>query len=190
MIKAIDTEYNGYKFRSRLEARVAVFLDAAGALWDYEVEGFALPVNGNYLPDFLVTSFPKGSTPFWLEVKAKQPTKNEIHKLRELCIQTQIPGAFFTGTMTDRLFDGQNRLSVISQHDVDYAGWRVDVFEYIQAPLTEYIEDGDDDSTFWDTYKQKMWATWDMFLEIQDAKYLKPAAKTALSARFEFGESG
>lgn len=27
-MKAIETEYNGYKFRSRLEARWAVFFDA------------------------------------------------------------------------------------------------------------------------------------------------------------------
>ena len=30
LIKAIETEYNGYKFRSRLEARWAVFFDALG----------------------------------------------------------------------------------------------------------------------------------------------------------------
>ena len=30
MIKAIDTVYNGYKFRSRLEARWAVFFDEIG----------------------------------------------------------------------------------------------------------------------------------------------------------------
>ena len=29
-IKAIETIYNGYKFRSRLEARWAVFFDEAG----------------------------------------------------------------------------------------------------------------------------------------------------------------
>ena len=29
-IKPIETYYNGYKFRSRLEARVAVFFDALG----------------------------------------------------------------------------------------------------------------------------------------------------------------
>ena len=29
-MKAIETEYNGYRFRSRLEARWAVFFDALG----------------------------------------------------------------------------------------------------------------------------------------------------------------
>ena len=50
-IKAIETVYNGYKFRSRLEARWAVFFDAAGIKYEYEPEGFT---DGDlcYLPDF------------------------------------------------------------------------------------------------------------------------------------------
>jgi hypothetical protein len=51
MLKPIETVYRGYRFRSRLEARWAVFLEHARAVWQYEVEGFALP-SGSYLPDF------------------------------------------------------------------------------------------------------------------------------------------
>ena len=49
--KAIETVYNGYRFRSRLEARWAVFFDAAGIKYEYEPEGFT---DGDlfYLPDF------------------------------------------------------------------------------------------------------------------------------------------
>ena len=39
-IKAIETYYKGYRFRSRLEARWAVFFDAAGIKYEYEPEGF------------------------------------------------------------------------------------------------------------------------------------------------------
>lgn len=50
-MKAIETHYKGYRFRSRLEARWAVFFDALGASWDYEQEG--LDIDGHwYLPDF------------------------------------------------------------------------------------------------------------------------------------------
>lgn len=50
-IKPIETIYNGYKFRSRLEARWAVFFDAMGIEYEYEPEG--IEVNGcKYLPDF------------------------------------------------------------------------------------------------------------------------------------------
>jgi len=50
-IKPIETVYNGYKFRSRLEARWAVFFDKLGIAYDYEAEGYDL---GGvwYLPDF------------------------------------------------------------------------------------------------------------------------------------------
>lgn len=42
-IKPIETIYNGYRFRSRLEARWAVFLDSLGVKYEYEPEGFELP---------------------------------------------------------------------------------------------------------------------------------------------------
>lgn len=54
-IKAINTHYKGYKFRSRLEARWAVFFDALELDWKYEVEGFVLD-GKPYLPDFEIYS--------------------------------------------------------------------------------------------------------------------------------------
>ena len=65
-IKAIETFYKGYHFRSRLEARWAVFFETLGIPWKYEVEGYekeviATTVNGEevnemvrYLPDFFL----------------------------------------------------------------------------------------------------------------------------------------
>lgn len=58
-IKSIDTIYNGYKFRSRLEARWAVFFDEMGFEYEYEPEGFKLLDDESrkvmwYLPDFLL----------------------------------------------------------------------------------------------------------------------------------------
>ncbi len=51
-IKPIETEYNGYKFRSRLEARWAVFFDAAGIEYEYEPDGYQGCDGIKYLPDF------------------------------------------------------------------------------------------------------------------------------------------
>lgn len=56
-IKAIETEYNGYRFRSRLEARWAVFLDILGVKYEYEPEGFDLGNGLYYLPDFRVKCY-------------------------------------------------------------------------------------------------------------------------------------
>lgn len=73
-IKAIETEYNGYKFRSRLEARWAVFFDALGVKYQYEPEGYKTD-NKNYLPDFKIKCYgTRGSIsnePFDLFIEVK-----------------------------------------------------------------------------------------------------------------------
>jgi len=56
-IKAIETRYNGYWFRSRLEARWAVFFDALEIDYEYEPEGFDLGDGVWYLPDFWLPTF-------------------------------------------------------------------------------------------------------------------------------------
>lgn len=56
-IKAIETVYNGYRFRSRLEARWAVFFDEVGIKYEYEPEGFNLSGGVKYLPDFYLPAF-------------------------------------------------------------------------------------------------------------------------------------
>ena len=56
-IKVIQTKYKGYHFRSRLEARWAVFFDTLGINYLYENEGYDLGELGWYLPDFEIKSF-------------------------------------------------------------------------------------------------------------------------------------
>lgn len=67
-IKAIETQYKGYRFRSRLEARWAVFFDALGIEWQYEPEGFEMADGTRYLPDFWLPTFGDG---MYVEVKPK-----------------------------------------------------------------------------------------------------------------------
>jgi hypothetical protein len=52
LIKSIDTFYNGNYYRSRLEARWAVFFDMVGIKYLYEPEGFENKIGERYLPDF------------------------------------------------------------------------------------------------------------------------------------------
>jgi hypothetical protein len=68
-IKAIETNYRGCRFRSRLEARWAVFFDALGWDWQYEKEGYVIGYDKTipWLPDFEITT-PKGQN-FYVEVK-------------------------------------------------------------------------------------------------------------------------
>lgn len=55
---AIETKYNGRKFRSRLEARWAVFLDSCDIEYEYEPEGFVNhELEEMYLPDFYLPKY-------------------------------------------------------------------------------------------------------------------------------------
>ena len=72
---AIPTTYSGHKFRSRLEARWAVFFDAAGIRWIYEPEGIPLPF-GWYLPDFILPEHG------WLiEIKPRMNNRRPKHRV-------------------------------------------------------------------------------------------------------------
>ena len=72
-IKPIETYYNGYRFRSRLEARWAVFFDVLRIDYEYEPEGFRINSNINYLPDFYL---PKMDT--YVEVKHENAFEIEL----------------------------------------------------------------------------------------------------------------
>lgn len=71
-MKAIETEYNGYKFRSRLEARWAYFFDLLGIEYEYEPEGIEIDEKTKYLPDFFLPHFH-----CFFEVKRKGLSKEE-----------------------------------------------------------------------------------------------------------------
>lgn len=77
-IKPIETYYNGYRFRSRLEARWAVFFDVLGIKYSYEQEGYSMQYGIRYLPDFKLfhvcrrdysTAFEYKKSPVFVEVK-------------------------------------------------------------------------------------------------------------------------
>ena len=94
-IKAIPATYNGVQFRSRTEARWAVFFDALGVRWEYEHEGYQLP-SGWYLPDFWL---PEVSGGMFAEIKPRRaPTERETKAIEELCVATGKMACIFPGT--------------------------------------------------------------------------------------------
>lgn len=73
-VNAIETRYNGYRFRSRLEARWAIFFDQMEVPYLFESEGFEMG-GAKYLPDFRLPNGLKtyGESEYlsnvWAEVK-------------------------------------------------------------------------------------------------------------------------
>lgn len=79
MRKAIDTVYQGDKFRSRVEAKWAVFYHTLGIAYEYEKEGYILPNGTRYLCDFWLPELD-----CWVEIKGEKPTKEEEAKAEGL----------------------------------------------------------------------------------------------------------
>ena len=77
-IKAIETKYNGYRFRSRLEAKWAVYFNLLHIKYEYEPEGYVLDSGDCYLPDFYL---PEVNTFF--EVKPLSISRNELIDTQE-----------------------------------------------------------------------------------------------------------
>lgn len=95
-MKAIETVYNGYNFRSRLEARWALFLDMLEIPYQYEKEGYDLDHHW-YLPDFWL---PEHN--FWIEIKGEMPNpvythSEELQKAILLCEHTNKSVKIFIG---------------------------------------------------------------------------------------------
>lgn len=74
-IKSIDTVYKGYRFRSRLEARWAVYFDCMGIAYDYEPEGVEFENGVKYLPDFYLRDINT-----YVEIKPKGALKIKYDK--------------------------------------------------------------------------------------------------------------
>ena len=82
-MKAIPTTYKKIKFRSRLEARYALFLDTLSIKWFYEYEGFQLSNGKWYLPDFFLPEVGLRSSTqgTYLEIKPTEEKMNESSDL-------------------------------------------------------------------------------------------------------------
>lgn len=94
-IQSINTNFLGYKFRSRLEARYAAFFTSLDLEWEYEKEGFTWDSRDgekySYLPDFY---FPNGRV--YVEIKGVKDVvdglaENELKRLSSFVDQVRRP---------------------------------------------------------------------------------------------------
>ncbi len=108
-IEPKPTQYGNVLFRSRLEARWAVFLDFTENVlnWEYEPKTFKLRNGWEYTPDFRAKLFRDNKSPItiYIEVKPLQATKQYRDNLMRFVAQHRIvlvlaEGDFYDGPLT------------------------------------------------------------------------------------------
>ena len=96
IVKPIETRYKGYRFRSRLEARWAVYFDDLAVKYEYELEGFTLPSGAAYLPDFYLPDLR-----VHVEIKpSEKMVYRDLKKIIEFALQGDHPLLLIVGTPT------------------------------------------------------------------------------------------
>lgn len=138
MIKAIETHYKGCRFRSRLEARWAVFFDFLGVHWEYEKEGYSLGDGLLYLPDFWLPQ-----VDMWAEVKPTEFTRHERNKTRLLARGTGFPCLLLVGVphhrtvVSDEVADGDDDPHTCGYALTNYHGYVTDEGRFYSCPENE-----------------------------------------------------
>ena len=199
-IKPIETIYNGYRFRSRLEARWAVFFDALGIEYEYEPEGFDLGNGTYYLPDFRVKCYgtrgKTDGTPFdlYIEVKGRM-TEEDATKILKFSGKKEVremncgysttewqvsKPILIVGNIPSSM--GSNDSRVVGSYDL-MDGCYIYPFNY------ELI-DGDNYAAYPAAHNGKfyLWGDDSNYINREDVDDVERAYDAARQARFEYGE--
>lgn len=117
----LETRYDGYRFRSRLEARWAVFFNTLSVQYEYEKEGFDIGPAGCYLPDFWLPV-----QQCWVEIKHTRASGAELDKVVEFSLKNPDHVWLFKG---------------LPNYDTDkdnlYLEYRVDASKFLFHPLPD-----------------------------------------------------
>ena len=181
-MRAIETQYKGRNFRSRTEARWAVYLDAMGIRWEYELEGYEFRDGTRYLCDFWLPEWG-----LWLEIKGEKPTDEEMEKTRLLA---------FEGDTATILYWGQPRIAPPQDIGVCFA-WDYKGFTEAE-PCGIFVEAANGlalDSPYsrprrvgyFGPELPVVWKGNPLAAKAYDRS--RQACTAAVSARFEFGET-
>ncbi len=136
MIAPIETVYKGIRFRSRLEARWAVFFNSLNFKFVYEPEGYNL--NGIwYLPDFWISDWQT-----FIEIKPEKATHEQRNKCQKLSDLTNnnvllIAGQPWLEEYTISLFEPKLANQLSNEND-----------DWSDVPL-EFAQDRKDETVIW-----------------------------------------
>lgn len=139
-VEAIGTEYGGTTYRSRTEARWAIFFEALGVEAEYEAHPIRLSTGAGYLPDFYIPAFRA-----WFEVKARNDAivTEEASKARQLAADRQ--GERVWLAIGPPSSDEPNILTL------DQWSSATPIEEILETPENRYrfLEDRRDDGVYW-----------------------------------------
>ena len=183
-IKPIQTRYKCCHFRSRLEARWAVYFDSLNVKWEYEPEGFDLGDGLHYLPDFRVDCWgtrgkPLFDKPFHLYIEVKgEMTEQDLLKIERFWAPKDAPS-----------ISGYPVLVVGSPsvyYDYDWCNAPDPLFNYrfIDGDYFGAWPAADDRGRLY------LWGAEGSYCPSEDKHRIEKAVSAALSARFEYGECG
>jgi hypothetical protein len=184
-MQAIETEWKGYRFRSRLEARWAVFFNDLNVKWRYEPQGYEFDDGTKYLPDFFLPE-----REVWIEVKGGQPNQDEVNKAKKLCRETEQyvlilveppnKREYFWDTITNHKKVFVERYSgeqaEIVRKDLERGHPKIKAPQAVHKRLNEGVP------------VVETLCTFEVLLGVEPEEFTA-SAKAARSARFEHGES-
>ena len=184
-VKPIETRYKGFRFRSRLEARWAVFFDTLGVKYEYELEGFSLPSGVAYLPDFFLPDLQ-----VFVEVKpTEQIPYVDLKKMIEFALEGDHQLLLIVGSPTQEQAYVINRrtCSSIEEYEADFEGQATE--EQMVEAVFESLRDWSQ-VQFGVTPLSRRWDLIYKTLPPYEDHALQEALLKAKQARFEHGEQG
>ena len=210
-VNAIETEFAGYRFRSRLEARWAVFFTKFGIEYQYEPEGFQVEVSPDeyvrYLPDFYLPEYD-----IYAEVKGSdEALKRDGSKIGRCIDYNSTPvskGLIVLGNIPDPGLIAWGNIPMfpylywhkgVVREYASFIRCRITNYgkkialgnEIIFREMFSYPRDCVDENIPDDTSTNCLWTNTDM-RSFADAHFddLRECYKSARQARFEYGERG
>lgn len=191
-LKPIQTHYKGYHFRSRLEARWAVFFDALGLKWEYEPEGFDLGEGDFYLPDFRVLYPGRGPRERhlrWFEVKGDLQEVTHVEWRKLLKFHKAKGLIVLDGTPDLRMYI--DPIVLLTGYEYESEKPEPKPPYRVAAGMLRHKRNGD---ALWCS-RGRLWGDdhsnfFDVDWNEEDVSVLRAACNAARSARFEHGQKG
>ena|SRR5260370_3390594 len=172
-MKILETRFDGYRFRSRLEARWAVFFKTLKIAYEYEKEGYNL--NGTYyLPDFWLPALE-----CFIEIKGIRPNEDEARRALLLAGATKKKVYIFFGNipLPEEIPHSNSAWCFPDDRSAENSYW------WCECPICEEFGIGKYGLVHLLPCQHISW-----LLQQYDTPRLRAAYQAARSARFEKGE--